>query len=69
MSEATIVQWHKKPGDAFLTGENLYSFETEKALQDVESTGRGKMLEILVPEGANAQVGEVVCIVDMELGK
>jgi len=30
MEEATITQWHKRPGEAFSKGEALYDIETEK---------------------------------------
>jgi len=68
MQEATIAKWHKQAGDSFRTGDVLYDIETEKVTQEVEATGDGALLEILVPEGEEAQVGQAVCAVDMELG-
>ncbi len=67
MQEATITKWHKQPGDTFLGGEELYDIETEKVTQAVEATGDGRLIEILVPEGTEAQVGQAVCSVEMEL--
>jgi len=67
MQEATIVKWHKQPGDSFRAGDELYDIETEKVTQAVEMPGDGTLLEILVPEGAEAQVGQAVCAVDMDL--
>jgi pyruvate/2-oxoglutarate dehydrogenase complex dihydrolipoamide acyltransferase (E2) component len=67
MQEATISKWHKRPGETFAQGEPLYDIETEKVSQEVEATGPGKLVEIKVPEGENAQVGQVVCVVDMEM--
>ena len=67
MQEATIAKWHKQPGDTFRTGEVIYDIETEKVTQEIEATGDGELLEILVPEGEEAQVGQAVCAVDMEL--
>jgi pyruvate/2-oxoglutarate dehydrogenase complex dihydrolipoamide acyltransferase (E2) component len=69
MDEATIVDWHKKPGDRFAPGELLYSFETEKVTQEVEAEAPGTLLEILVPAGTNVAVGETVCVVDVELAR
>ncbi|MGV7216018.1 biotin/lipoyl-containing protein [Bradyrhizobium sp. UFLA05-112] len=69
MSEATIVEWHKGAGEAFHAGDALYSFETDKVTQDFEATASGKVLEILVPTGTVAQVGQEVCVVDVETGK
>lgn len=67
MSEATIVEWLKQPGENFQEGDGLYSIETEKVTQEVQATAPGKMLEIIVPAGQDAQVGDPVCIVDVEI--
>ena len=67
MEEATIVKWHKQPGERFQPGDKLYDFETEKVTEEVEATAPGTLLEIAVPEGTVAQVGQVVCVVDVEL--
>ncbi len=69
MSEATIVEWHKQPGEAFQEGDALYAIETEKVTQDVQATGAGTMLEIIVPAGSDAQVGDAVCVVEVEPAK
>ena len=64
MEEATIVKWHKAPGESFKEGDILYEVETEKVSQEVEAPGNGTLLEIKVPEGEIAQVDEVVCVVE-----
>ncbi|HTY50542.1 MAG TPA: lipoyl domain-containing protein [Steroidobacteraceae bacterium] len=65
MREATIAKWHKRPGDAFRKDEVLYEIETEKVTQEVVAPGGGVLLEILVPEGENAQVAGGVCVVEL----
>lgn len=65
MEEATIVKWHKQVGDAIAEGDPIYEIETDKVTQVVEATGNGTLLEILVPEGDEAQVGEAVCVVEV----
>lgn len=65
MQEATIVKWHKQAGEEFSKGEALYEIETEKVTQEIEAPGAGRMLEILVAEGDEAEVGVVVCVVEM----
>lgn len=65
MEEATIVKWHKQPGDAIREGDGLYEIETEKVTQVVEATGDGTMLEILVSEDEIAEVGQAVCVVEV----
>jgi pyruvate/2-oxoglutarate dehydrogenase complex dihydrolipoamide acyltransferase (E2) component len=65
MQEATIVKWHKQPGEAFKEGDVIYEFETEKVTEEVTATANGKMLEIKVPEDEDAKVGDVVCVVEV----
>ena len=65
MAEATIAKWHKQPGENFKTGDVLYEIETDKVTQEVEATGNGVLLEILVPAGEIAEVGAALCTVDL----
>jgi pyruvate/2-oxoglutarate dehydrogenase complex dihydrolipoamide acyltransferase (E2) component len=66
MEEATVTKWHKRPGEFFRTGDILYEIETEKVTQEVEATGDGKLIEVSVPEGEVAKVGQQLCVVDLE---
>ncbi len=66
MEEATIVKWHRAPGDAFAIGDPIYEIETEKVSQEVEASAAGTLLEIKVDEGDIAQVGDIVCIIEVE---
>lgn len=67
MEEATIAKWLKRPGESFEKGEPIYEIETEKVTQEVEAPSDGTMIEILVPEDEDAEVGQAVCIVDAVL--
>ena len=64
MDEATIVKWHKGVGESFLEGDAIYEVETDKVTQVVEATGGGTLVEILIPEGEDAQVGDAICVVE-----
>jgi pyruvate/2-oxoglutarate dehydrogenase complex dihydrolipoamide acyltransferase (E2) component len=66
MAEATIAKWHRQPGDSFKTGDALYEIETDKVTQEVTATGDGTLLEIVVPAGEIAEVGAVVCRVELK---
>ena len=66
MQEATIAKWHRQPGETFAKGDVLYEIETEKVTQEVEAPGAGTLLDILVPEQTEAEVGQVVCVVDLD---
>jgi pyruvate/2-oxoglutarate dehydrogenase complex dihydrolipoamide acyltransferase (E2) component len=65
MAEATIAKWHRKTGDHFKTGDALYEIETDKVTQEVLASSAGTLLEIVVPEGEIAEVGAVVCRVEL----
>jgi pyruvate/2-oxoglutarate dehydrogenase complex dihydrolipoamide acyltransferase (E2) component len=68
MAEATIAKWYRQPGQTFKTGEPLYEIETDKVTQEVLATGDGTLLEIVVPAGEIAEVGAVVCRVELTGG-
>jgi pyruvate/2-oxoglutarate dehydrogenase complex dihydrolipoamide acyltransferase (E2) component len=65
MAEATIARWHRQPGDSFAAGDVLYEIETDKVTQEVTAAGAGRVVEILVPAGEIAEVGAVVCRVEV----
>ena len=65
MQEATIAKWRRQAGESFQKDDVLYEIETEKVTQEVTAPGNGTMLQILVPEGENAQVNGGVCVVEL----
>jgi pyruvate/2-oxoglutarate dehydrogenase complex dihydrolipoamide acyltransferase (E2) component len=65
MAEATIAKWLRRPGETFKSGDALYQIETDKVTQEVTASGDGTLLEIVVPEGEIAEVGAVVCRVEL----
>lgn len=67
MEEATIARWCKKPGEHFEQGEPLYEIETEKVTMEVKAPTAGTLLEISVPQGQDAKVGQTVCVVDAQM--
>jgi pyruvate/2-oxoglutarate dehydrogenase complex dihydrolipoamide acyltransferase (E2) component len=69
MQEATVSRWYVNPGDSFEEGDVLYEIETEKVTQEVEAPAAGTLLEILVPAESEAEVGQAVCVVEMNPGR
>ena len=65
MEEATIVKWHKQPGESFKSGEPLYEIETEKVNQEIEAPSDGTVVEVYAREGEIVKVGSKVCMVDL----
>jgi len=58
--EARVSGWQKAAGDTVMEGEVIAEIETEKATVDLEMPASGRLLEILVPAGTDAKVGEVL---------
>ncbi|HEY8434103.1 MAG TPA: 2-oxoglutarate dehydrogenase complex dihydrolipoyllysine-residue succinyltransferase [Sphingomicrobium sp.] len=64
ITEGTLAQWLKKPGDAVAADEPIASLETDKVSVDVPSPVAGVLTEQLVEEGANVAVGAVIARID-----
>lgn len=64
MESAMITRWLVQPGERFVSGQGIYEIETEKVSQEVEAPGDGTMLEIRCAAGDEANVGDVVCVVE-----
>lgn len=58
-----IGEWHKKVGDSVAMGEVIFSYETDKATFDCESTEEGELLEIFFNEGDVVPCLENVCAI------
>ncbi|MEK8127500.1 dihydrolipoamide acetyltransferase family protein [Paenibacillus filicis] len=60
---ATIGKWLKKPGDYIEQYDVLCELITEKITVEMPSPIEGTLVELLVPDGATAAVGEAICII------
>jgi 2-oxoglutarate dehydrogenase E2 component (dihydrolipoamide succinyltransferase) len=60
ISEATLGQWLKKPGDAVALDEPIASLETDKVAVEVPAPAAGVMGDYLAQEGATVNVGAVI---------
>jgi len=61
MEEATIVKWHRQPGEPIRKGEPLYEIETEKVTTEVEAPCDGTLIEIVADAEETIAVGAIVC--------
>lgn len=52
VTDATVLTWHKKPGDPVSRDENLLDLETDKVVLEVPSPIDGVLTEIKAEEGA-----------------
>lgn len=60
IAEATVLKWHKQPGDAVAKDETLYEISTDKVDAEIPAPAAGTLLEILVEVNKTVAVGTVV---------
>ena len=58
-----ITKWHKKSGDKVNKGEEIFSYETDKASFEQESPANGILLEIFYNEGDEVPVLTYVAVI------
>ncbi|MFM2237250.1 MAG: hypothetical protein RL209_1284 [Pseudomonadota bacterium] len=68
ITEATLGQWLKKPGEAVAIDEPIASLETDKVAVEVPSPVAGIMGAYAVEEGATVNVGAVIGSIDAGTG-
>jgi 2-oxoglutarate dehydrogenase E2 component (dihydrolipoamide succinyltransferase) len=64
VTDATLVAWHKKTGDAVSRDENLVDLETDKVVLEVPAPASGTLGEIKVTDGATVVAGDVLAILE-----
>jgi 2-oxoglutarate dehydrogenase E2 component (dihydrolipoamide succinyltransferase) len=64
VADATLVNWHKKPGDAVGRDQNLADLETDKVVLEVPAPIAGILKEIRVAAGATVTSGTLLAIID-----
>lgn len=64
VADATLVAWHKQPGDAVTRDENLADLETDKVVLEVPAPLNGVIKEIRIQSGTTVTSGQVLAIFD-----
>ncbi|MEE4380055.1 MAG: 2-oxoglutarate dehydrogenase complex dihydrolipoyllysine-residue succinyltransferase [Candidatus Competibacteraceae bacterium] len=64
VADATLVNWHKKPGDQVRRGENLVDLETDKVVLEMPAPADGVLLEILRNDGEVVTTGDLIANID-----
>jgi 2-oxoglutarate dehydrogenase E2 component (dihydrolipoamide succinyltransferase) len=68
ITEGTLAQWLKKPGEAVAADEPIASLETDKVSVEVPSPTAGFLSEQLVKEGETVAVGAIIARIDEKAG-
>ena len=66
VAEATLLQWHKKVGEAVDRDENLIDIETDKVVLELPAPAQGVIVEILKENGSTVVAGEIIARIDTE---
>lgn len=64
ITEGTLAQWLKKPGEQVAADEAIATLETDKVSVDVPSPSAGVLTETLVNEGDTVAVGALIARID-----
>jgi 2-oxoisovalerate dehydrogenase E2 component (dihydrolipoyl transacylase) len=65
LTEADIVAWHVKPGEAVTINQVIVEIETAKAVVELPSPYAGTVSALLVAEGQTVDVGTPIITVDV----
>jgi 2-oxoglutarate dehydrogenase E2 component (dihydrolipoamide succinyltransferase) len=64
VADATLVSWHKKPGDAVARDENLVDLETDKVVLEVPAPSAGVLREIKLQDGTTVTSGQLLAVIE-----
>ena len=66
VAEATLLQWHKKVGEAVSRDENLIDIETDKVVLELPAPAAGIITQLIKPDGSTVVAGEVIALIDTD---
>ena len=64
VADATLVAWHKKPGDSVARDENLVDLETDKVVLEVPAPAAGVLKEIKLGDGTTVTSGQLLAVIE-----
>jgi 2-oxoglutarate dehydrogenase E2 component (dihydrolipoamide succinyltransferase) len=64
ITDATLVAWHKQPGDAVQRDENLADLETDKVVLEVPAPADGVLREVSVAAGTVVKAGQLLALIE-----
>ncbi len=66
VAEATLLSWHKKPGDFVKRDENLVDIETDKVVLETPAPDAGVLVKIIKGDGGTVVSKEVIAQIDTD---
>jgi len=66
ITEATLLQWKKKPGESVAMDEILIEVETDKVVLEVPAPAAGVLAEIVQADGATVGAEQLIAKIDTE---
>src|SRR4249920_2613674 len=66
VAEATLLTWHKKPGERVRRDENLVDIETDKVVLETPAPESGVIARIIKGDGGTVTSNEVIAQIDTE---
>lgn len=67
IEKAVIACWHYKVGEAVNPDDDIVELVTDKASFNVSAGEKGILQKILVAEGAEAKIGEVLAVIEPKI--
>jgi len=64
VADATLVSWHKQPGEAVARDENLVDLETDKVVLEVPAPMAGVITEIKQKDGTTVTSGQLLALIE-----
>jgi 2-oxoglutarate dehydrogenase E2 component (dihydrolipoamide succinyltransferase) len=64
VSDATVLSWHKRPGEQVGRDENLVDLETDKVVLEVPSPVAGVLREVKFDEGALVSADDLLALIE-----
>jgi pyruvate dehydrogenase E2 component (dihydrolipoamide acetyltransferase) len=67
ITTGTITKWHKAAGETIELDATLFEISTDKVESEIPSPVKGKIVELLYPEGTTVDVGRPIAIIEDDM--
>ncbi len=64
IDKIVVSSWHLKEGDHIVLGQDVAEVAADKAIFNIASEQEGPLKKILVLEGKEARIGEVLAVLE-----